>query len=272
MNPHQQPPRINNYVYYILSIFVSGMIICATILYVSGSLNFVKVQFNDLIPRFPSYQKLSDIKDYTNQEEIFGAQPQIFYSDAARKYLLVEVSDLNCPNCAKFHGYGSVDGEYGYNRFKQDYLATGKVSYMFLDQRFLVNADKHISAYCVAEQSPKKFFEYKDALYKDYDKPFTLAISESYLDALNFNMKQYEDCFNSKKYDKRIQEISNFSANYFNASSTPTFMMFKVDETAITRIDGSKGVQRKYTQLFSILGNVDYDSLMQPKIEAGLKK
>jgi len=247
--------------------------VCITILYSSGALSYTNSQIFNAIPKFPTFQKFKEIKDYSSQQEIFSSQPQISYNPQA-KYLFVEVSDMNCPNCARFHGYNSTNDLYPYKKLTEEYISTGKMNYMFLDNRFLNTPDKHNSIYCVAEQDSRRFFQYKDALYKDFittNTDFSFEKAKKYLNEVFFDMKKFEDCYNSKKYEERVNKLSEYTSNTLHANSTPTFLIFEFQTQNVTKLDGSQSSEKFYTLKNTIEGNQDYELILKPEIEKALR-
>lgn len=269
MKFHLQIHKLNKSYLHVASILISGILVCLTVLYSSGALTHIKNQIFYAIPKFPQYQKFKKIKDYSSQEEIFSSQPQISYNPQA-KYLFVEVGDMNCPNCARFHGYKSNNDMYPYKRLFEDYISTGKMNYMFLDLRFINTPDKHNSVYCVAEQDTKRFFSYKDALYKNFDDTntdFTLEKAKKYLKDFLFDMKKFEECYTTQRYVERVKGLSEFSSNYLQVKSTPTFLIFEVQKLNLTKLNGSQVNENFYNLKGTIVGNQDYDIILKPEID-----
>ena len=258
--------RPNNSIFLSVSILLCAVFISFGVVYASGGFNVMYRGLTSLFPKFPNYQKIQDISDYSSAETVLPNQPKLSYASNV-KYIIVESSDFDCSNCASFHGYKSTDGNSSYKKLKRDYIETGLVDYIFTDQQFLRGPEKHIAAYCAAEQSSSAFFEYKEQLYINYDQNFDLAKALNYANSLRLDGNKFQECFNSKKYQDRVKGLSQFNSSVLQASSTPTFTIMKVEDKEVVKPDGSREVRRFYTKVDQIVGNANYELTIKPKLD-----
>jgi hypothetical protein len=267
----QLQQRRSNSLYQVGAILVSGFLVCLAIFYVTGTLGSIYRGTINLIPSLPKYQSLGETKDYESLNGIFDSQPQISYGKDV-KYLFIEFGDFDCADCAKFHGYGNTNGLSSYDKFKMDFLKSGKVDYMFIDLWTLNSVEKHNSAYCVAEQNASEYFSYRERLYQDFGKEFNLKSAVSNIRPLTFDNKKFNDCYISEKYKTRVSSLTSFTKNILNIPTAPAFSIYKVERQNITGIDGKKRVQKSYSKVVDISGVSDYDLLFKPTIEDAITK
>lgn len=277
MNQQTQQPQISqkatNSIFQALSVLLIGLLISLSILLVSGVGNDAFRAIRSTLPKFGTYNSLKDISNYQDEYSVFSSQPELSYNSKA-KILFVESSDFNCLNCGKFYGYQSVNGqESSFSKIKIDYIETGKINYTFVDDILNDNIDKSNALYCVGEQDPKLYFEFKDKLFQHYNEKFDLGVAKNYINRLfGFDNKKFEDCYNSKKYKDRIENLSTFSANTLGSTNTPTYYLFLVEDKDIINTDGTKISEKQYTKLDTINGNVDYDLSIKPKLDYWLEQ
>lgn len=249
-----------------LTILISGILISCAILIVAGVPNQIARSINRILPRYANYGEFKDISDYTNFNSIFTSQPRISFNNNAR-LLFVETSDVNCINCANFHGYNSSDNTYSYNRLLEEYVREGKMDYIFIDTLIFDSIQKHNSSYCVAEQIPRSFFEYKSKLYKGYGTNFDVNVAIGYAQSLGIDINRFTDCFNSNKYEDRVNRLNLFAQNILGTQSTPTFHIYRMTPKEIIRADGSRVREIEFTSLNTINGNVDFNLSMKPVLD-----
>lgn len=249
-----------------LSIFFVGLIISFSILHVTGGFNSInKYLFNTFLNQ-PNYGSFSPISNYQDLAEIIKAQPLISYNKQA-KYLLIESSDLDCPNCANFHVSQNKLKPSSFDKLLDEFISTGKINYSFIDLNILKGPDKHIAIYCAAEQNPKKLFEYKKMLYDNYKEDFNADKAYIYANNLKLNVQKFKECYESKRYANRVKELSNFNSNILDITSTPTFTIYKIDYKEAIDQQNQKRLLIEYTKIDQIIGNVDYELTMRPKLK-----
>jgi protein-disulfide isomerase len=241
------------------SIIIAALLISITILGLSGGISKGVRGAKGLLPKFAKYQKLKEIGDYTSPKIVLESQPKLSYNSNS-KYLFVEVSDLDCVNCANFHGNGSTEKS-TFNKVLDHYVKLGKMDYVWIDNQNLGPIIKHSSLYCAAEQDTKKFFEYKETLYKNYGKTFDINTAKDYIKPLKLDEKKFEECVASNKYDTRVQSLSQFSQTQ-NQSGTPTFLIYEIAEVKV-KVNDKDEIQKQPKLLTAIVGNMAYESLSE---------
>ncbi|BDQ05087.1 MAG: hypothetical protein KatS3mg084_0605 [Candidatus Dojkabacteria bacterium] len=248
-----------------ISILLIGVFISSAVLAVGGGFQDLGRKIDSLLPKFPYYGSIKEISDYSKIENVLSSQPSLSYNSKA-KFVIVESSDFDCPNCARFHGYQSPVKS-SFEKMFEDFVRPGVMDYIFIDLQFLKGPEKHIAAYCAGEQNPKSFFEYKELMYKNFDENFDEARATTYAALVRLDTNKFVECFRSQKYLDRIKNLSNFNSNQLQATSTPTFTIFKIEEKEVINPDNTKQIQKFYTQLGRIVGNANYETTMKPQIE-----
>jgi protein-disulfide isomerase len=151
-------------------------------------------------------------------------------SSSATVYV-VEFSDYECSFCQAAEGTNqkmiddlrkSYPGwEAPIPKVIEEYVNTGKVKLVF--RQFPVHQDKNpaLAAVCAKEQG--KFWEYHRVLFENYNA-LTITDLKKYAADLNLNLTQFNDCLDSKKYEKSIQNDLNDGTGV-GVSGTPTFFI-----------------------------------------------
>lgn len=254
-----------------LSILASAFFICFGILFISGGLSLLASKAWHAVPKFPKFQALKELKkDQSNVEDVLSSQPKVSFSRKT-KYVLVESSSMSCLTCANMYGYNGNKSEY--DKLIRDFVESRKLDYTWIDNSTTgtVDKSKHSALYCVAEQSTKKFFEYKKSLYKNYKASFDIETAKKDVKSLGIDQKKFEDCINSKKYEERVNLLTQLSTELGTASN-PTFYLYKVEDKEIETIDKKKEVRTVATLVGSIAGKTNYDIDIKPALDALLKE
>lgn len=123
--------------------------------------------------------------------------------------VLIEVwEDFQCPACRTY----SEDIE---PRIVQDYVATGKVRYVFRHYPFLDDrapmkeSDQAANAsMCAAEQG--RFWDYHDILFANWNSENAGAFTDkrlvAFAETLALDMGEFNSCFNANKYEDQINQ------------------------------------------------------------------
>ncbi|MDE1765307.1 MAG: thioredoxin domain-containing protein [Thaumarchaeota archaeon] len=142
-------------------------------------------------------------------------------SDSAQLNI-VEFGDYQCPYCERFF----QDTE---PLIMQDYVNTGKAKFYFLDFTIIGPDSLTLSngAWCAADQN--KYYEYHHYVYSHQgeensgwgmpEKVKALASNISGLD-----MQQFDACLDSKKYESRVQQLTQFGQR-LGITGTPTIFI-----------------------------------------------
>lgn len=278
-NNNQEDSQANKSVLQAFSVILLGLLIAITILFSSGIGSDILFQVRYVLPKFGgNYNSVKDINDYENLYTVLSSQPQLSYNSKS-KLVLLETGDANCPDCATVHGYKVSSNAYSFNKLKQDFIESGKIDYVFIDS-LISNAaaltensiQKHNSVYCVAEQNPGASFDYKDKVYQSYANEFNLNKAKSWVNVFGFDSKKFEDCFNSKKYQDRVNKLSTFSKNVLQNTAVPTFYIFQTTDKEVTKADGSKVMEKEYTLVDKFSGTIDYDIFMKSRLQTTVDK
>lgn len=128
---------------------------------------------------------------------------------------LVEFSDFQCPFCRQWE-----------QQTYQPLLAAypGKIRFVYRDfplTSIHPNAEPSAeAAQCANEQNA--FWPFHDKLFNS--DTLSDAVYQQYAQDLNLNMTQFNECYSTHKYQKAIQDDSNFALN-MGVNSTPTFFI-----------------------------------------------
>jgi protein-disulfide isomerase len=120
---------------------------------------------------------------------------------------MVEYSDFQCPFCKRF-------ADETEQQIVDAYVATGKVHFTYVPYGpagSWIGPESQSSAkaaYCAGDQG--KFWEFKEYLFANHTGEnvgdFTDKRLEAFANALGLNMNDFRSCFNSNKYDDRLQQ------------------------------------------------------------------
>ncbi len=159
-------------------------------------------------------------------EEKVGTVAPVSASDYVRgdknaPITMIEYSDFECPYCQAFQAT--------MNQVMADYKGKVKWVYRFFPLSFHANATPAANAAaCAGEQG--KFWEYADALYENQSS-LGDALYTKLAGDLKLNTTKFADCYQSKKYQSRI-DADRQSGSAANVNGTPG--------TIIISEDGSK--------------------------------
>lgn len=138
---------------------------------------------------------------------------------ADAKVTVVEYASLSCPHCAHFDT--TI-----FDQFKQKYVDSGKVRYIF--REFPLNAPAYAAA-SVARCAPAdKFFDVVHAYFRKQAtwlssnnlKASTLDIAKEF----GFTEQSFDACLTNQALFKAIDEVKARGAS-FGVSATPTFFI-----------------------------------------------
>lgn len=110
---------------------------------------------------------------------------------------LVEFSDFECPFCEKISPT--------LNKILNDYKGKVRLVYKHYPLPFHPNAQKAAEASeCADEQG--KFWEYHDKLFENQPSGFSLEKFKQWAKELGLNTKKFNDCLDTDKYAKKVQD------------------------------------------------------------------
>lgn len=160
---------------------------------------------------------------------------------------VVEFSDYECPFCQVSEGTNKDENiisslkridpnwEAPIPKVIEEYVNTGKVKLVF--RQFPVHPDKNpaFAAKCAQEQN--KFWEYHKVLFENYNA-LSITDLKRYAVDLNLNLTQFNDCFDSRKYEDSIQNDLNDGMGV-GIDGTPTFFIGN-EVKGFTKIGGAQ--------------------------------
>jgi protein-disulfide isomerase len=129
---------------------------------------------------------------------------------------IIEFSDYECPFCKKWHEetWPQIQANYG-----------DKVRLVYRDFPLLglhENAEPSAqAAHCAGDQG--KYWEYHNALFTS-SPGLGRTVYDSLAKQLGLNMTTFDNCLDTNKYQKDIQDDYTYASN-LGVSSTPTFFI-----------------------------------------------
>jgi protein-disulfide isomerase len=150
----------------------------------------------------------------------------IVLGDKNAPILIVEYASLSCPHCAAFY-------KEGFAKFKEEYLDTGKVTFIYRD--FPLNKpafDASLLALCQVKDKSKdaqKYYNFIKALFLTQDSwAFTEDFSEKLetiakLDGIG--SKEFKECMQNENLQNQILKHRLKASQNLKISSTPTFFV-----------------------------------------------
>lgn len=133
--------------------------------------------------------------------------------------IMVELSDFQCPFCARF------DQE-TYPAIVQNYVHTGKLRYVFenfpLQNIHALARELAETSKCLSAQ--KDFWSIRQALFANQGKLASKEEIENFAKTMGVNMAAYQACRRDKAIDASIDQ-SVTQASAAGVSGTPTFLI-----------------------------------------------
>lgn len=184
--------------------------------------------------------------------------------DDAAPVTIVEFSDFQCPYCARFaaNTISQID---------KNYIKNGKVKIVYRDfpLEFHANAmPAALAAQCAGEQG--KFWEMHDVIFEKQSEWGESAEAagkfKSYSKQVGLDVKKFNACFDSKKYEDEIQKdlidgvavgIQGTPGSFLNGKEVAGFCW------AQNRNNGKYEWQK-------MSGAMPYETVLKPAIEAEL--
>ena len=177
---------------------------------------------------------------------------------------ITEYADFQCPFCDRFHTDTLP-------LLEQYYIDTGKVLFTyrsagnFISDKSQVpnteSRDSAAAAYCAIDQG--KFWDMHDAIYaNNQDVENQGALSSRRLSAIaevaGLDVAQYNECFNSGKYEDRVAEDFDDWTTAVAQGGTPFFLItYTVNgETKTTSVDGAQPFSEFQVTLEGILTEI----------------
>ncbi len=151
------------------------------------------------------------------------------------KVAIIEYSDFQCPYCEKFYQEGE-------KTIRENYVATGKVSFVYRDYAFLGEESIKAAeaARCAGNQG--KFWEYHDYLFDHQGGENAGNLSttnlKSFAKEIKLNTADFDQCLDSGKYTEAVAN-SFTEGEKIGVQATPSTLIVKNGKV----IDFIKGAQ-----------------------------
>lgn len=143
--------------------------------------------------------------------------------DGSAKVTVVEFADYQCPYCLRW--FKEI-----FPRFKQEYIDTGKVRFLFWDFPFLSQESTNaaVAATCAGRQG--KYWPYHDALFlakaQNTDTEFDEAFLTKTAGGLSLDQKLFQSCYRSSEVNDLVRNTFEYASSQ-GVTSTPTLMINK---------------------------------------------
>ena len=177
----------------------------------------VTISFSSYLGEFDDMQTST-----VNEQKVSSAMKIPVLGSGSAPITIIEIGDYQCEMCKKWF-------EETRPQLIENYVDTGKASFMFIDLPFLgqhsyTAAD---ASYCADDQG--KYWEYHAKLYELQQHVDDGWASADRLNAIAFSldldMETFEQCTTSAKHMSTIQENKNKAERDYGANSTPTFII-----------------------------------------------
>lgn len=157
----------------------------------------------------PAQVVLGDIIPRTQTDGLTAGDPNA-------PVVVEEFSDYGCGGCVGF----ATQLE---KAFVEKYINTGQVYFKYSPTTWHdQNAQGAISSYCANEQG--KFWEYHDLLFANAATPKNNTLLKGLAETLGMNLKDFEKCLTSGKFDAQIQADLQHALDS-NIEFTPSFVV-----------------------------------------------
>jgi protein-disulfide isomerase len=152
---------------------------------------------------------------------------------------IVELSDFQCPFCARFHVQTLPS-------LLEEYIDTGKVNLVYRDfpiQSIHPNAlPAAVAAECANEQG--QYWEYHDTLFEKQsgwsrlDSTAVIAMFSQYAADLDLEQQQFDSCLETGKYLEEVQGDLSDGRDY-DITGTPGFFIGN-DQIGFVKLNGAQ--------------------------------
>jgi protein-disulfide isomerase len=162
----------------------------------------------------------SGVAAFKEQTISVGDSPYKGAKDAT--VTLIEYSDYQCPYCAR--NYREV-----MPALVEEYVDTGKLKFVMRENpipslhRNAMSAS--LAALCAGDQG--KYWEMHDIMF-DNQKTLDVANLRDFAEKIGTNLEEFNECLDSKKYEKRVAEDIKSGSN-MGVSGTPAFVLGLTD-------------------------------------------
>ena len=255
----------NEHVFIALSIIVFALIVSLSFLIPTGGISMTYRTVRGIFPRFADYSAHKELtENVTDLDTLLEVQPKLSYSDETN-IILVELSAFDCIDCARMYGYG-VKEKPAFSKLFDDFIKSGKMDYMWIDNYSTGDIKKHEALYCAGEQDPRKFFAYKNKLFESYEKDFNETEANNIANSVRTDLAEFTSCYQSGKYNSRVQAISSIASSNVT-SVTPSFLVVTMRTKTTTNLDGTKETVEvpEYTDI--IQRQTNYELNIKPVLE-----
>ncbi len=193
---------------------------------VKDELAELRGEFDALIKTLKERRVLPQPAFSASDAEVNISQASVKGSDNA-KYAVVEMSDFQCPYCARY-------STQTYPRLMQDYVDTGKIKYAFMDFP-LISLHKQARkaaeiARCAGDQG--KFWEMHDQLFARFQE-IEKQDWTNFGTVIGLDSDEFSACVDSSKYAEAVTQDMTV-ANKLGVRGTPTFVLGELAEDGVT--------------------------------------
>lgn len=144
-----------------------------------------------------------------------------FLGSSAAPITLIEFGNYQCMECQKWFQETRPD-------IITNYVEQGKINMIFIDTQLTKNIPlASFASYCADDQ--KQYWNYHDVLFRNFvENELDVNRLTQYAMDLNLDVKSFEDCLDSKKYEKKVK-YSTYEAKKNGINKIPTFIVINSD-------------------------------------------
>jgi len=209
---------------------------------VKGELEKLRGEFDALIKTLKERRVLPQ-PPFTVSEVNIDVSEANFKGNSDVQYVLLEMSDFQCPFCARY-------STQTYPQIMQNYVDTGKIQYAFMDFP-LVSIHKQASkaaevARCSADQG--KFWEMHDELFARFQE-ITNEDWASFASAVGVDNAALNTCLDEGKYAQTVKDDMKKGAEA-GVRGTPTFLLGQLSEDGKSVVGWKMGSGAQPYQIF----------------------
>jgi len=182
-----------------------------------------------------------------------SADDDPFLGEKNAPVTIIEFSDFQCPFCRRHYSQT-------YSQLKSEYIATGKVKYVYRDfpLSFHEGAQPYAeAAECAAEQN--KYWELHDKIYDEQNKQGQGTVpypgQETVLQwagEIGLDTGKLKLCIESGKYTKEVQKDFTEGASY-GVTGTPSFFIGN-DKKGYVQVEGAQPFSAFQSAIDAALG------------------
>lgn len=140
-----------------------------------------------------------------------------FLGSSTAPITIIEFGNYQCVECQKWFQETRPD-------IITNYVEHGKINMVFIDTQLTKNIPlASFASYCANDQ--KQYWNYHDVLFRNFvENELDVDRLKQYAMDLNLDVNSFEDCLDSKKYEKKVK-YSTYEAKKNGINKIPAFIV-----------------------------------------------